>query len=108
MDILRITKPDRRWSEIVIWWEMRRIPFNLLMYLIGLASFYIGYVTIPLFYLIIGLLINLGYTFCWVIELIIIRRQDEAIRMKYARVAFLCYLTISSGLVFGFAFFLFL
>jgi hypothetical protein len=108
MDILRITKQDRKWYEIIMWWEVRRIPFNIIMYFIGLASFYIGYVTIPLLYLIIGLTLNVGYAFCWVVELTIINRQRGTIKAKYPKIAFFSYLAISAAIVFGFAFFLFL
>jgi len=108
MDILRITKQDRQWYEIIMWWEVRRIPFNIIMYFIGLASFYIGYVTILLLYLIIGLMLNVGYAFCWVVELLIIKRQNGTVRMKYPKIAFFSYLAISTSVVFGFAFFLFL
>jgi hypothetical protein len=108
MDILRITKPDREWYEIIIWWELRRVPFNIIMYFIGLASFYIGYVTIPLLYLVIGLILNIGYAFCWIIELAVIKKHDATTKMKYPRIAFFSYLTISTAIVFGFALFLFL
>src|SRR4051794_39114880 len=106
MHILKITKMNRQWYEIIMWWEVRRIPYNIIMYFIGLASFYIGYVTIPLLYLIIGLALNVGYTFCWIVELALIKRLNGTTKLKYARITFYSYLTISTALVFGFAFFL--
>jgi hypothetical protein len=108
MDILRIRKPNRRWYEKILWWELRRIPYNIIMYFVGLASFYVGYVTIPLVYLVIGLGLNLGYTFCWLIELAVFKRQNDMTKMKYPRIAFISYLAFSAIVVFGFAIFLFL
>ena len=103
MDILRITKPDRAWYEIILWWEVRRVPYNIAMYFIGLASFYIGYVTLPLLYLILGLILNVGYTLCWLVELTIIRNQNGNFKMKYPSIAFFTYLGISIVIVLGFA-----
>lgn len=108
MNILRISKQDRKWYEIILWWEVRRFPFNVIMYLVGLASFYVGYVTIPLLYILMGLALNAGYTVCWIIELAIIRSVTGPTKMKYPRIAFFSYLMISTAIVFGFAFFLIL
>jgi len=108
MNILRITREDRRWYEIILWWEVRRIPFNIIMYFIGLASFYIGYVTLPLLYIIIGLTLNVGYAFCWIIELTLIRGLNGTIKLKYPKIAFLSYLAMSTAIVVGFALFLYI
>jgi hypothetical protein len=75
MDVFRISKQDRKWYEIVAWWEARRIPYNIIMYFVGLASFYIGYVTLPLLYIFIGFVLNIGYTFGWLIELAVIKNK---------------------------------
>lgn len=106
MEIPKIIKPDKRWYEIILWWEIRRIPYNIIMYFIGLASFYISYVSIPLVYVVIGLLLNIGYAFCWMIELVISRGKfNGALKSKYPVTTFLLYLLLSTVTVFGVAFF---
>jgi hypothetical protein len=107
MDILQISKPDRKWYEIILWWELRRIPYNIAMYLVGLASFYIGYVTLPLLYIIIGLLLNAGFTICWIAELIVRKRIDEQSRIKYSSKTFISYLLFSTVIILGFSLLLF-
>jgi hypothetical protein len=102
MNIFKITKTKRKWHNIILWWEFRRIPYNIIMYFIGLLSFQIGYVTIPLVYLIIGLGLNILYTLGWIIELIFIKRlEDKGRMMKYPLYAFLFYLTFSTLIVFA-------
>lgn len=103
MDILRISKPNRKWYEIVIWWELRRIPYNIIMCFVGLASFYVGYVTIPLVYMMIGLMLNVGYTFCWIVELLFRRQIKEHNRMRFPKTSFISYLVISSAIILGFS-----
>jgi hypothetical protein len=102
MNILRITKTKRKWHEIILWWEIRRIPYNIIMYFIGLLSFQIGYVTIPLVDIIIGLGLNVLYTLGWIIELLFTNRlKDKDRKIKYPRYAFLSYLTFSTLIVFA-------
>ena len=107
MNLLKIKSIDRKWWEIILWWEIRRIPYNLIMYFIGLLSFYICFVTIPLVYLVIGLLLNVIYTFGWIVELVYVNRQNnENRKFKYPKYAFITYLILSIMLVLGFAMFL--
>ena len=108
MDILRISKPNRKWYEIVIWWELRRIPYNIIMCFVGLTSFYVGHVTIPLVYILIGLLLNVGYTFCWIVELIFRSRIKEHNRIKYPKTSFISYLVISSAIIVGISLLIFI
>ena len=104
MNILKITSTNRRWYEIILWWEFRRIPYNVIMYLVGYLSFCICFVTIPLIYLVIGVGLNLIYTFGWIIELLFINRgQNESRKIIYPKFAFISYLIISSLVVFGVA-----
>ena len=101
MNILKITQAKRKWYEIIFWWEIRRIPYNIIMYFIGLLSFQIGYVTIPLIYFVIGLGLNILYTLGWIIELIFINRmKDKNRKVKYPQYAFLSYLIFSTLIVF--------
>jgi hypothetical protein len=107
MNILNLTNSDRKWYEIVLWWEIRRIPYNLILFAIGLLSFYICFVTIPIFYLVIGLILNLLYTLGWVIELLFIRKdKDEMKKMKYPKLTYLWFLAFSSIFVLGISIFL--
>jgi hypothetical protein len=106
MNILKITNPNRKWHEIILWWEIRRLPYNAIMYLIGYLSFHIAFVTIPLVYLVIGLALNILYSFGWIIELIFINKgQNETWKLKYPKYAFVSYLILSSLLVIGVAIF---
>lgn len=85
-----------------MWWEIRRIPYNIIMYLVGLLSFQIGYVTIPLVYLVLGLGLNALYTFGWIVELLVSNKLAEKDRMiYYPKYAFATYLTISTVVVFA-------
>lgn len=104
MNVLKITKADRRWYEVILWWEFRRIPYNIIMYFVGYLSFYIGFVTIPLVYLVIGLALNIIYTLGWIVELLFVYRiANEGRRLKYPKFAFISYLILSSLFVFGIA-----
>lgn len=106
MNLLKINTANRKWYEIILWWELRRIPYNVAMYFIGLLSFYISYVTIPLVYLIIGLLLNIFYTFGWITELLFGHKMTEKQQMEFSGVAFLIFLVSSVLLVFGLALYL--
>lgn len=107
MNILKITNVNRKWWEIILWWEIRRIPYNIIMYFVGLLSFYICFVTIPLIYLIIGLALNVIYSFGWIIELIYIKRKEkESWKLKYPKYALITYLIFSIAFVLGFALYL--
>lgn len=104
MNILRITKANKKWYEIILWWEIRRIPYNIIMCAVGLLSFYIAYVTIPLVYIVIGLGLNVIYTFGWMIELLFISSVNNGnSKVRYPRYMFLWYLIFSALFVFGIA-----
>jgi len=96
----------RNWYEIILWWELRRVPYNLIMYIAGLLSFYISYISIPLIYVLMGLTFNIVYTFGWIFELLIIRKEDGEKRIKYPKYIFVGYLVLSVLFVFGLALFL--
>lgn len=57
----------------IAWWELNRILYNVYMLIIGFLSFFIGYMTIPLIYLIIGLSLNILFTTSWIGEILFIR-----------------------------------
>jgi hypothetical protein len=107
MNLITITSTDRKWYEIILWWEIRRIPYNVIMYFVGLLSFYICYVTIPLVYLVIGFGLNVFYTFGWIFELIFIDRQANINKkMKFPKWTFIAYLIFSAIFVLGISVFL--
>lgn len=103
MDRLDINPSNRNWLSIILWWEIRRIPYNLIMFGIGYLSFYISYVTIPLVYILIGLWLNIIYTLGWVIEIIIIKNLNKNIWVKYPNYALISYIILSILFVFGLA-----
>ncbi len=103
MNLLKITNSNRKWYQVIGWWEVRRIAYNVIMYFAGLLSFQIAYVTIPLIYIIIGFIFNVVYTFGWIAELLfIVNLEDKNTKLKYAPFALLCYLFFSMLLVFAF------
>jgi len=71
--------------KIIIWWEYRRIPYNIIIAIIGFISF-LSYTYFiihagnlregedavePVLILAAPILINIAYTFGWIIELIL-------------------------------------
>jgi hypothetical protein len=106
VNLLKLNNSDRKWWEIVLWWEIRRIPYNIIMFFMGVLSFYICFVTIPLIYVVVGLGLNVLYTFGWIIELLFINRQsDKKIKLKYPKYSFISYLTLSAFFVLGISIF---
>jgi hypothetical protein len=107
MNILKITSSDRKWYEIVLWWELRRVIYNGVMYFVGILSFEIAFITIPLIYIAIGLALNVFYTFGWVLELMLSKGFNSSkVTQKFSRYSFFLYLIASIIFVFGIAIFL--
>ena len=68
----------------IIWWEKQRIVYNLIMAVVGYASFFIGYMTIPLVYILIAINLNILFTASWILEVLFIRPFDsENVTNKY-------------------------
>ena len=103
MNIFWVSPANRKWYQIVLWWELRRIPYNIVMYFVGLASFNIAYVSIPLIYLFIGLLLNVFYTFGWIVELSVQNSLSGKSRAKFPAIYFILYVVASAVLVFAIA-----
>ena len=109
MNLFKIKTANRRWYEIILWWEIRRILYNVTMYFIGYASFYICYVSIPLVYLVIGIVLNALYTTSWIIDLLYIQHlNDDNKKKQYPKRLFIYYLALSIILVLSIAFYLLL
>jgi len=97
---------QRQWYQVILWWEIMRIPYNLLMYIAGMLSFYIMYVTIPLLYIGMGIILNVIYTLGWVVELTIISKFNTSVGSKYPFKAYLFFVVFSIIIIIGFAVFL--
>lgn len=81
--------------------------YNIIMSLIGLSSFFICFVNIPLVYLVVALGLNVFYTFLYGFELLFIKRfASDDVRMNYPKFSFIAYLILSMLLVVGMAVFI--
>ena len=104
MNLLNINSTKRVPHQIILWWEIRRIGYNVILFIAGLLSFYIAFVSIPLIYLAIGIGLNLIYTSGWIIEILFINKsKNEAVKINYPKYFFVSYLVLSILFVFGFA-----
>jgi hypothetical protein len=82
---LKVDLEVRKWYHTIVWWELRRIPYNIMMACIGVLSLILGLVTTPLFYLLIGLGLNIYFTQGWMHEILGGRNTEEG----YAKNTFL-------------------
>jgi len=96
---------SEKWYKAILWWELMRIIYNVVMIVSGWLSFYICFVTIPLIYLLIGFAFNVLYTFGWITELAFAGQSNK---IKYRQYTFIGYLIFSILLVVGFAVYLIL
>ena len=88
-----ITKPKSKWWAVILWWELRRVPLNIILItttfialkLIGLSLadmemgsgeyfVFIAFVSIILF-------INIIHTIGWIVELI--AKPEKTFATKY-------------------------
>lgn len=96
----RVPEGPRPWYKIVLWWELRRIPYNVIVGLTGAISggitlYYAGGLGNPiLVVLLYGLGANACYTAGWMTELIITKLLSKD-WSGYAAV------TYASGLIFS-------
>jgi hypothetical protein len=81
------------------WWELRRLFYNFIMLVGGLISFQIAAVSIPLLYIIIGIILNVGYSIVWLIDLNFKKRR----RRNLSGLLFVLYLFLSIFFVVGFS-----
>lgn len=87
-------------KKFFFWWEIRRVPYNIILAVVGYLSFYIGAVTIPLIYVLIGVMLNILYSVLWVIDIAIQRK----LRQKVSSMVWIVYTTLSIAFVIGFAY----
>ena len=85
----------RKWWQVIVWWELRRIPYNVIVGIAGVISLVLFYVFItasgglkpgedavePLALVLAPILVNVAYTAGWVFEiaLILLDRRDVGV-----------------------------
>ncbi|MGA2754871.1 MAG: hypothetical protein ABSE53_14015 [Terracidiphilus sp.] len=88
--------------QVVRWWELRRLPYNAILFVIGIASIFAmeffaqkvnsagdaPELETGLTIVLYGLIANLCYTLGWIVELIA-RRKDKARARLRAKKLFL-------------------
>ena len=106
--LFSVTDEERSMGQIILWWEKRRIIYNLIVGFTGFISLLLFFFFIdksgvikpgekaiePLALLISPILINIGYTLGWVVEVILKIYQ----RNKFQRVS---YGLMKAGLLFS-------
>jgi hypothetical protein len=89
--LLSVPEDEQALSQIVLWWEKRRIPYNLIVGMTGFISLLLFFLFIaksgelkpgedaiePMALFIAPILMNIGYTLGWIVEgmLRIVRRN---------------------------------
>ena len=58
------------WWLKIIWWEVIRVPFNVLIVLFILIGSAVAHINIPFLYVILWILINCLYCLTWFIEIL--------------------------------------
>lgn len=103
MKLLTVGPEPRTWWRIILWWELRRTPYNLIMAVVGLLSMAIMAVNIPLVYTMMAFGLNVLYTGGWLTELLLRGlTQRPAWRRQFAARAWLTYLLLSALVPLGF------
>ncbi len=95
-------KRQTKWYYVIGYWELRRLLYNVIIAICGILSILICAVTIPFFYFVIGVLLNIGYSFLWLIDLFIIKKYQ----IDYGKRIFWIYMVISLLFIFGLSFFM--
>ncbi len=77
--LITVDTTDRNFIQIILWWEIRRILYNCIVFLFGMLSLILiscfttiqnGEDTVePLVILAFALVCNIGYTLGWITEL---------------------------------------
>ena len=112
--------------QVIRWWELRRIPYNAVLFAIGIGSLFamewwmgnvvplgedaVEPITSALGIVAYGIMANLCYTLGWVVELVGRQTNSEAARLRGRKLFVLgfwlsCLLTTAPGWL-GFAFWL--
>lgn len=79
--LLSVPSEPRPWYSVVLWWELRRIPYNVAMLAVGLASLLVIEVAAeptlkpgedafePIMAIFFGIAANFCYSLGWIVEL---------------------------------------
>ncbi len=107
-----VNESEKKWYKIILWWELRRSPYNLILLMLGLISLYVlsffpndGYLRLTAgpgllvgFYtsiLLFGLGANLLFTLGWIVQLILKQFNHKTIRL-FIKKSFIIVLIIST------------
>jgi len=107
-----VNESEKKWYKIILWWKLRRIPYNLILLMLGLISLYVlsffpndGYLRLTAgpgllvgFYtsiLLFGLGANLLFTLGWIVQLILKQFNHKTIRL-FIKKSFIIGLIIST------------
>jgi len=75
--MIEVIERGKAWYKVLAYWELRRVPYNLIMIFGGLVSMAILYANIPALYILIGVALNIGYSALWLIDLAIIKLKNH-------------------------------
>lgn len=93
-EIFSTPPAGRSWQAKILWWEVRRIPYNLILGICGIASILIMETAFdlppslpfaerdwePFSIIIFAVLANIFYTAGWIVELLIQNQPHENIK----------------------------
>lgn len=103
MKLLAVGPEPRAWYQVILWWELRRIPYNLIMAGVGLLSMAVMAVNIPFVYVLMAVGLNVLYTGGWLLELLGRALTRHPVRRRFGPYAWLLYLLFSVLVPLGFA-----
>lgn len=88
--LLEVDTVDRNTFQIILWWELRRVLYNIIVLAFGIISLLVISVIVnvqpgqdiiePITIIGFGILCNLGYALGWLTE--IFRKKDKKIWSK--------------------------
>lgn len=110
----KLPETERKWYHVIMWWELRRIPYNLTLLVTGIlgilcmtlvvkgAGDFVSGLAIMGF----AFLANFFYTFGWVVELflrLVNKRNATSFGLKSFKIGFIIAIigTFTPSLIFG-------
>ena len=86
--LLKVRTKERTSIQIIFWWELRRIRYNLIVLICGFLSWSIMYALVkllpgedlqePIFIIAFVFLCNVCYTLGWLTEIFMVKSQSYA------------------------------
>lgn len=88
--------------EIISEWEVKRIWYNIIMFIVGILSFVVmGFATIPILYLLIAINLNILFTLSWVLEILVFTNfNSDSVIEKYRKIFLMAFYSYSIVSVF--------